>query len=382
MRSLSRDLKGQRPILIQPSRAESFISNSESVTLPMDAKMSDMGDMLQALFGKKPILEKFPPYAFVPIKGVIGKDISEVESFCGCCDIHDVEEMLEECERDTQIETVILVVDSPGGTSVGVPELANRVKMFPKKVCSFTSSECCSAAYWIASQASEFYATPSATVGSIGVYIAYPDMSKAFEMEGVRMDVIKSGAFKGAGVPGTSLDQNQRKMLQQEVNDLHADFKEAVKSVRSFVEDSSMEGQCFSGKRGAEAGLVTSLTNGFDELMMSLSNATYVQYEADEENDKRHEDSEGEGMEQECPKPASARALMGIKPEALSPSKKAKEDDEEDCDKDKDEDCETKSESDDEDKEGTEPQPKSDDEGEDAVETDEDSEGKSKKKTK
>jgi ClpP class serine protease len=60
-------------------------------------------------------------------------------------------------------------------------------------------------------------------------------MSKAYEMDGVKMDVIKSGVYKGAGIPGTSLDEGQRKMLQDEVVDIHNDFKEAVKSVRSFV---------------------------------------------------------------------------------------------------------------------------------------------------
>jgi ClpP class serine protease len=82
--------------------------------------------------------------------------------------------MLEECERDQTITTVILNIDSPGGVSVGVPELAEKIKNFKKKVISFTSNEACSAAYWIGSQASEFYATPSSTVGSVGVLCNLP----------------------------------------------------------------------------------------------------------------------------------------------------------------------------------------------------------------
>ena len=359
-------------MLIQPAQAEAYLNRVGDMEIPMDAKMSDMGDMLSAIFGEKPTLEKFPPFAVIPVKGVIGKNLSELESLCGCCDIHDVEEMLEECERDTSIKTIILDIDSPGGTSVGVPELANRIKNCSKEVISFTGNECCSAAYWLGSQASSFYATPSSSVGSIGVYIAFPDVSEAYKMEGVKMDVIKSGAYKGAGIPGTSLDENQRKMLQQEVSDIHVDFKEAVKSVRSFVEDSSMEGQMFSGKRGAEAGLVTSLINGFDELMQSLDAEVFAQIESDEENDKRH----GDSMDDEAKmlafakeqKSASARALSGIKIKASA----EKEDDEDEEEKSEDEDEDKKSKSDDdekpesedededkksEDDEGTEPQP-------------------------
>jgi signal peptide peptidase SppA len=325
MRSLSQDFKSKRPLLINPSQAEAFLERCAAVEIPMAAKMSDMGEMLAAIFGAKQTLEKFPPFAIVPVKGVIGSNLSELESLCGCCDISDVEEMLEECERDPAIKTIILDIDSPGGTSVGVPELANRIKASKKEVISFTASECCSAAYWIGSQASSFYATGSSTVGSVGVYIAYPDCSEAYKMEGVRMEVIKSGLFKGAGIPGTSLDANQRKMLQDEVNEIHGEFKMAVKGVREFVDDASMEGQTFSGKKAAEAGLVTSLVNGFDEMMESLNAAVAAQMEADEENDERQECAEGVGHEAEedegedygTTRMASDRALLGIKANVL-----------------------------------------------------------------
>jgi signal peptide peptidase SppA len=351
MRSLSKDFKSQRPLLINPSQAEAFLERCADIALPMDAKMSDVGEMLAAFFGAKETLEKFPPYAIVPVKGVIGKNLSELESLCGACDIHDVEEMLEECERDPSIKTIILDIDSPGGTSVGVPELANRIKACKKEVISFTASECCSAAYWIGSQASSFYATPSSTVGSVGVYIAYPDCSEAYKMEGVKMDVIKSGLFKGAGIPGTSLDANQRKMLQDEVNEIHGDFKAAVKGVREFVDDASMEGQTFSGKKAAEAGLVTALVNGFDELMVSLNEQVAAQMEADEENDSReeavelgHEKGEEveEGEDYDMSRMASSRALSGIKADVLKAAaavklpkvEKAEEEDAEDEKKD------------------------------------------------
>jgi len=384
MRNLLKDIKSNKPILIQPSQAESYLERASSIEIPMGAKMSDMGEMLEAIFGAKATLEKFPPYAILPVHGVISKNISEMESLCGCCDIQDIEEMLEDCERDPSITTIILDIDSPGGTSVGVPELANRIKNCSKDVISFTSNEACSAAYWIGSQASEFYATPSSTVGSVGVYICFNDISKMFEMEGVKAEVIKSGIFKGAGIQGTSLDENQRKMLQDEVIDIHNDFKNAVKAVRSFVEDASMEGQCFSGKRGAEAGLVTGLINGFDELMESLNKQVAAQMEADEENDERQEVSElvgGEEHEKDeygINKMASGRALSGIASAVL----KRDYSDPEDPDYDPDEDPELKDTPDDEKKDGVPPnekcptcgkphdEEKCEEEGEDAEESD------------
>ena len=321
MRHLKKDFKSNRPLLIQRDQASEYLSRVDNVEIPLTAKASDMEEMLASIFGGVPTLQKFPPFAVVPVKGVIGKNLTALEVMCGCCDLNKVEEMLEDCERDSTITTVILSIDSPGGVSVGVPELAEKVKNFSKPVIAFTESEACSAAYWIGSQASQgFYATPSSTVGSVGVYIAYLDASKAYNNDGYTVEVIKSGLYKGAGIEGTSLDANQRKMLQDEVVEIHNDFKAAVKSVREFVEDSSLEGQCFSGKKGAVAGLVTGLVNGFDELMESLNPSVAEQMEADEENDFREELAEGEeGTEGKMAKKhlsASARALSGIKLEA------------------------------------------------------------------
>ncbi len=315
MRNLSNDIRANRPVLIQPNIAKAFLERCADIKLPLGAKASDMSDMLAAIFGAKCALEKFPPFAIVPIKGVIGRNLSDLEAACGACDLEAVEEMLEDAERDPSITTIILDVDSPGGSAVGVPELAKRIRECGKRTISFTSGDCCSAAYWIASQASEFYATPSSTVANVGCYIVFNDMSAAYAQEGVAVDVIRSGNLKGAGTPGTSLSKEQRDDLLVGVLEIADNFKADVKLVREFVQDADMEGQCFSGTKAAEKGFVTALTNGFDELMQTLDAEVAAQIEADEANDARstgggqaEESDEDEGMG----RMAAARALKGI----------------------------------------------------------------------
>jgi protease-4 len=315
MRNLSNDIRANRPVLIQPNIAKAFLERCADIKLPLGAKASDMSDMLAAIFGAKCALEKFPPFAIVPVKGVIGRNLSDLEAACGACDLEAVEEMLEDAERDPSITTIILDVDSPGGSAVGVPELAKRIRECGKRTISFTSGDCCSAAYWIASQASEFYATPSSTVANVGCYIVFNDMSAAYAQEGVAVDVIRSGNLKGAGTPGTSLSKEQRDDLLVGVLEIADNFKADVKLVREFVQDADMEGQCFSGTKAAEKGFVTALTNGFDELMQTLDAEVAAQIEADEANDARstgggqaEESDEDEGMG----RMAAARALKGI----------------------------------------------------------------------
>ena len=355
MKSLQKDIKCNRPMLIKAADAISHLEAVSEIQLPAGAKVSEMTDVLEAIFGPKGTIEKFPPYAIIPLKGVIGRGLPEMETYCGSCDLEEVEEMLEDAVRDDAVKVIILSVDSPGGVSVGVPEFARRIRNCPTRVIAFTESEACSAAYWIGSQASEFYATPSSSVGSVGCYIAYLDESEAYRKDGYKMEVIKSGDLKGAGISGTALSDAQRKMLHDQTVEIHTDFKDDVKAVRSFVQDSDMEGQVFSGKVAASKGLVTGLVDGFDELMEKLDPEVAAQMEADEENDAN---AAAQPKQEET---ASARALAGLKFNAASKAPKADEDMGEDDDEEEGEE-EAKSE-DDEDEEGAESKDEDGEEG-------------------
>jgi len=378
MKSLQKDIKSNRPVLIKGSDALAHIEAMSSVTIPAGAKASEMFGFLESIFGPKASMEKFPPFAVIPLKGVVGKSIPEMETYCGCCDLEEVEEMLEDAERDESVKVIILAIDSPGGVSVGVPEFAARVRNSRKRVIAFTDTEACSAAYWIGSQASEFFATPSSQIGSIGCYITYLNASEAYRKEGYRMEVYKSGDLKGAGIDGTDLTEAQKKMLTDQTIEIHEDFKADVLAVRSFVPESAMQGQCFSGKKAAEVGLVTGLVNGFDELMQKLDPEVAAQMEADESNDAR---AAGESTPEET---ASARALSGLKFNASTKAPKAGDDEDEDDDDDRqdsrkakaddeedDEDNDIPESKEDEGQEGAPAQPKADGEEDDEEEKEE-----------
>jgi hypothetical protein len=90
MRNLTNDLKAHRPVLILPAIAKAFLERCASVDIPLGAKASDLDGMLTAMFGERPKLEVFPPFAIVPVKGVIGRGLSDIEKACGSCDIEDV----------------------------------------------------------------------------------------------------------------------------------------------------------------------------------------------------------------------------------------------------------------------------------------------------
>lgn len=263
MRFLTNALKGREPLLIDPSRAADHAATAANAGM--------LEETLTLVFGKKPEPYKAGRVGVIPLRGVIGKGLSRLEALTGAADVDEFTTALEMLEDDEEVEYIVVDISSPGGTVTGVEEAASMLARSSKKTIAFTDTEAASAAYWIGSAADRFVATPSATVGSIGVYMAIPDYSKAFEMQGVRMDVIKSGTLKGAGIPGTSLSDAQRADLQAQVEAIHSEFKESVRRKRRMTKDEDMEGQVFSGRQAAQKGLVTGLGTSLAALIADLN---------------------------------------------------------------------------------------------------------------
>jgi ClpP class serine protease len=84
------------------------------------------------------------------------------------------------------------------------------------------------AAYWIASAADELVVTPSGQVGSIGVFAAHEDISKAAEMQGVKVTLISAGQYKTEGNPFEPLSAEARAAMQKDVNTFGDMFVNAV----------------------------------------------------------------------------------------------------------------------------------------------------------
>ena len=204
--------------------------------------------------------EKAQPYelrdglATVRIHGTMLRQVSPrqkaIAAICGVrlCSMEETAAALLQAAADPAVHTILLDIDSPGGTVNGTPELAQVVRTVAreKHVYAFTAGQCCSAAYWVASQADVIYAAPSATVGSIGVILPVVDSSALYDRCGLKMEVFSAGKYKSTGMDGTSLTEEQRDRLSQQVNDIWGRFKQAVTRRRSISEH-DMEGQSFYG---------------------------------------------------------------------------------------------------------------------------------------
>jgi capsid assembly protease len=135
------------------------------------------------------------------------------------------------------VDAIVLDVDSPGGTSFGVQEMADIVyaARAVKPVYAVSNSMMASAAYYIGSQASQVVAAPGSVTGSIGVYLMHVDYSGALEQGGVKVQLIHAGARKVDGNPYQPLSDEARDDLQGWVDTIYEAFASTVARGRGMT---------------------------------------------------------------------------------------------------------------------------------------------------
>lgn len=166
----------------------------------------------------------------IPIYGTITQRADFFSEWSGGASTDAIGAALDEFVGDPKVDAVVLDVDSPGGSVYGVEELAQKVHAATKqkKVIAVANSLAASAAYWIASQASELVVTPNGEVGSIGVYLMHQDRSAEMEKYGRKVTFISAGELKTAGHSYGPLDDVSRAELQKGVDDYYDKFVRAV----------------------------------------------------------------------------------------------------------------------------------------------------------
>jgi signal peptide peptidase SppA len=164
---------------------------------------------------------------------------------------------------DPDVAGIVLDVDSPGGTVAGTSEAAAAVAAAAqqKPVIACVNTLAASAAYWIASQASEIVMSPSADVGSIGAMVMHVDYSKALEDAGIHVTMVRSeqSPKKNESHPFAPLSDEARANLQSRVNDSGADFIRAVAGGRKVsqakVKEEFGQGRMFGAKDAMSRGM-------------------------------------------------------------------------------------------------------------------------------
>ena len=137
--------------------------------------------------------------AVITVSGVLeGGMVSDEYYWWGRVPMEAIKESVEVAMSEG-VETVVLKIDSPGGTVKGTMELAEWIYRLREevKVYAYVEGVATSAAYWIASACEKVYATPTSEVGSIGVVSVIYDDEEFFKKIGIKKkEVVNEGVRK------------------------------------------------------------------------------------------------------------------------------------------------------------------------------------------
>lgn len=203
----------------------SSVSSDERVALRQRAESSDgVG------------YTNFNGTAILNFVGPLMKSDSWVLQFFGGTSLAKMRRAVIDATNDPDVHSLLLRIDSPGGTVVGTADLADAIYAArrTKAVFAYIEDVGASGAYWIASQADKVFCNSTALVGSIGTYLVLEDVSEMASQLGVKVHVIRAGEFKGTGTPGTEITPEQIAMLQDRVNALNEHFLKGVARGRNL----------------------------------------------------------------------------------------------------------------------------------------------------
>lgn len=151
---------------------------------------------------------------------------------------NDIIASIKEIRNNSQIKTVNLIIDSPGGQVNGVDNVWKELMALrkDKKIVAINYGLMASCAYYLASAAHKIHSTSETNeVGSVGVLVAGIDISKMREKEGIKKIVIvsKNAPDKNDDI-GTKKGQ---KILQERVDNFESFFLNRISAGRKLEID-------------------------------------------------------------------------------------------------------------------------------------------------
>jgi protease-4 len=166
--------------------------------------------------------------------------------------------------EDRRVKSVLLIVDSPGGSATDSGYLQSSVARLAevKPVVAFVQGMAASGGYMASSPATKIVALPSALVGSIGVISVTPILSGLLDRLGINVEVVKSGRLKDMGSFHREPTDEERRKEQELSDEFYDDFVDSVVKFRRLERDKVKNlatGEVFTAKRALQMGLVDEL---------------------------------------------------------------------------------------------------------------------------
>jgi protease-4 len=218
-------------------------------------------------------------------------DIMDGKSKDGTIGSETYRSLVRKARLDKTIKAIVFRVNSGGGSSLASENIWRELSLAKQEkpvVVSF-GDVAASGGYYISCAADSIFALPTTITGSIGVFGIIPNMEGFFKNKlGITFDGVKTGPYADAGSVTKPMNDNEKKMIQAEIDMIYSQFKQRVADGRkmdtAFV-DSIAQGRVWTGMRAKEIGLIDRF-GGIDEAvkcagrMAKLTNYQLKEYPA------------------------------------------------------------------------------------------------------
>ncbi len=192
-----------------------------------------------------------------------------------------VASLLRKARNDKKVKSVVLRVDSPGGSAFASEVIRNEVdalKQAGKPVVISMSSLAASGGYWISTSADKIVAQPTTLTGSIGIFSVITTFEKGFSKLGIHTDGVGTSPFSGDGL-STGMSEGASEALQMYIEHGYKRFISLVglnRGMSTEEVDKVAQGRVWTGQDAMSFGLVDQMGDFDDavELAAKLANLT------------------------------------------------------------------------------------------------------------
>jgi protease-4 len=191
-----------------------------------------------------------------------------------------VKEELEKAAKDSRIKALVLRINSPGGTVSGSAVIHHELKAFKEErslpVVACLTGLATSGGYYVAQAADTIVAYPTCITGSIGVIAMKFNVKGLMDKVGVDSDLVKSGLWKDFWSPFRPASPEEKRMMQEVIDDFHRSFVEVVAQGRKLGPEEVRrvaDGRIFTAAQARDLGLVDQLGYLDDALKLAKKQA-------------------------------------------------------------------------------------------------------------
>jgi protease IV len=259
---------------------------------------------------------KKPHAGLIDITGsIFDADTGNAENFA---------KAMESAYKKIGLKAVIVRINSPGGSPVQADYMYNTIayyrQTYPEiNVYAVCVDMCASAAYYVASAATEIYANESSMVGSIGVLYNGFGFVDTLQKLGVTRRLQTAGSSKGFMDPFSPVTPQAQQFLQGLLDDVHHQFVAKVKQGRGKrlkIDDATFSGLFWSGQQAKDRGLIDGFASSGQLVREHLKLDSVIDYTYRESMLERVTKSFGTALAGGLPKALGLSA--GIKAELMS----------------------------------------------------------------